>query len=64
MVAVGRQALDRFVGRVTRPHGDIDVSVDLANVLPLLAPDEREWLRDAIARVHSTSPWRSRIERA
>jgi hypothetical protein len=37
---------------------------DLANVLPLLPPDERAWLQAAIALAHPDCPWRSRIESA
>jgi len=38
--------------------------IDLANVLPLLPPDERAWLRDAIALAHPDSPWCGRFDAA
>jgi hypothetical protein len=38
--------------------------IDLANVLPLLPPDERAWLQAAIGLAHPDCPWRSRIESA
>lgn len=36
--------------------------IDLVNVLPLLPPDERVWLRDTIALAHPDSAWRGRFD--
>ena len=46
-----------------RDHTPKD-ETDLANVLPLLAIDERAWLAHAIATAHPESPWRERVEHA
>src|SRR4029079_15256656 len=46
-----------------RDHAPKD-EIDLANVLPLLALDERAWLARAITTAHPESPWRERVEHA
>jgi hypothetical protein len=49
----GGEALDVFIGRNTRAHGDIDVSVRRADVGGLLAHvDDREWFYRRDARIH------------
>jgi hypothetical protein len=46
-----------------RDHAPKD-EIDLANVLPLLALDERAWLARAITTAHPESPWRERVQSA
>ncbi|MFN8167259.1 MAG: hypothetical protein U0S36_00600 [Candidatus Nanopelagicales bacterium] len=42
-------------------HGRPKDEADLATLLPLLDPDARDWLAQALARVHPGHPWIERV---